>query len=310
MKVASNYTYAGYECTRIKNDALALWVTTNVGPRIIGLELAEGENLFTELPDTIVECPGVGGYQLRGGHRLWQAPEDPRRTYLPDDEPVTVSGAAKGVTFTQPVEPQTGIEKSLRIILPNQQAQVIVEHRLKNCGSQPIELAAWAITQLKPGGVAILPQNREKADLYGLLPNRQIALWPYTEANSKHIAWGDRFILIYADMVEGALKIGFPNPSGWIGYLREKVMFIKQAVFDSEETYFDFNSSSECYCNPSFLELETLGPRIMLEPGESLSHQETWMVYDQVEIALSNESIDDFVGERGLWTNSSGVGTL
>jgi len=300
MKISYSSTYAGYECTKIENDTLTLWVTHAVGPRIIGLELTAGENLFAELPDAAIECPGVGDYQLRGGHRLWQAPEDPRRTYLPDNEPVSISETTEGVVFTQHVEPQTGIEKSLRVNLPDQQAKVIVEHQLKNCGSQPVELAAWAITQLKPGGVAILPQNHEKADQYGLLPNRRIALWPYTEANSKHISWGDHFIFIHANLDEGALKIGFPNPSGWIGYLREKVLFIKKAVFDSEKTYYDFGSSSECYCKPSFLELETLGPRTKLEPGESLNHQETWMVYDQVETALSNESIDDLVGEIGL----------
>jgi hypothetical protein len=300
MRISYSSIYAGYECTKIENDRLTLWVTHAVGPRIIGLELTAGENLFAELPDATIECPGVGDYQLRGGHRLWQAPEDPRRTYLPDDEPVSVSETTAGVVFTQPIETQTGIEKSLRVILPDQQAKVIVEHQLKNCGSQPVEVAAWAITQLKPGGVAILPQNQEKADQYGLLPNRQIALWPYTQANSKHISWGDRYILIHASMEQGMFKIGFPNPSGWIGYLREEVLFIKKAAFDSEKRYYDFGSSSECYCNSAFLELETLGPRTNLEPGASLTHQETWLVYDQVEIALSNESLDDLVGEIGL----------
>ena len=300
MKISYSSIYAGYECTKFENDTLTLWVTHAVGPRIIGLEIPPSENLFAELPDATIECPRVGDYQLRGGHRLWQAPEDPRRTYLPDDEPVLISETTEGVVFTQPIETQTGIEKSLRINLPDQQAKVIVDHQLKNCGSQPVELAAWAITQLKPGGVAILPQNHELADQYGLLPNRRIALWPYTEANSEYLTWGDQYIFIHANMVEGALKIGFPNSVGWIGYLRNKVLFIKQAVFDSGEAYYDFNSSSECYCNPFFLELETLGPSSKLEPGESLTHQETWMVYDQVETALSNESIDDLVGEIGL----------
>ena len=82
--------------------------------------------------------------------------------------------------------------------------------------------------------------------------------------------------------------------------MREKVLFIKKAIFNSEKSYCDLGSSSERYCKPSFLELETLGPRTKLEPGEALTHQETWLVYDQVETALSNESIDDLVGEIGL----------
>jgi len=131
MQITTNCSYVGYESIKIENNQIALWVTTTVGPRVIGLELTAGENLFAELPDASIECPGVGDYQLRGGHRLWQAPEDPRRTYLPDDDPLSVRETPEGVIFTQPVEPQTGIEKSLVIDLPNQQAEVIVEHQLK-----------------------------------------------------------------------------------------------------------------------------------------------------------------------------------
>ena len=102
MQVSKTKTFAGYECIKLENDAFALWVTTTVGPRIIGLELVAGKNLFVELPDATIECPGVGEYRLRGGHRLWQAPEDPGRTYLPDDDPVSVSESKSGVKFTQP----------------------------------------------------------------------------------------------------------------------------------------------------------------------------------------------------------------
>jgi len=300
MQITTNCSYVGYESIKIENNQIALWVTTTVGPRVIGLELTAGENLFAELPDASIECPGVGDYQLRGGHRLWQAPEDPRRTYLPDDDPLSVRETPEGVIFTQPVEPQTGIEKSLVIDLPNQQAEVIVEHQLKNCSSVPVELAAWAITQLKPGGTAILPQSGELSDEYGLLPNRQIALWPYTKANSEHITWGDRYIFVHANMVDGALKIGFPNAMGWIGYLREKVLFIKQVEFSPDMDYYDFNSSSECYCNPSFVELETLSARTKLEPGESFSHRETWRVYDQVDASITEQSIHNLMGDLGL----------
>lgn len=91
MNISYSSTYAGCECTKIENDTLTLWVTHSVGPRIMGLELTAGENLSAELPDAAIEYPGVGDCQLRGGHRLWQVPEDPRRTYLPDDEPISVT---------------------------------------------------------------------------------------------------------------------------------------------------------------------------------------------------------------------------
>ena len=77
MQVHLETQYAGYECVQIENETLSLWVTCSVGPRIIGLAFQGGENVFAELPDLTLECPGVSVYHLRGGHRLWHASEEP-----------------------------------------------------------------------------------------------------------------------------------------------------------------------------------------------------------------------------------------
>jgi hypothetical protein len=282
--------FAGYDCIGLENEALTLWLTRMVGPRVIGLALPGGENLFAELPGETLECPGTGRFSFRGGHRLWYAPEEPRRTYLPDDRPVSIAEIENGLRVTQPVEAPSGIQKSLTVTLPDRGADrapcVVVDHTLHNRGRSPVELAPWAITQLKPGGVAILPQARTPVDQYGLLPNRHIVLWPYTRLNSPHITWGDHHVLVKATMQDGALKLGFPNPEGWLAYAVAGSLFVKYAVYQPDADYFDRGSSSECYCNPRFLELETLGPRTKLAPGSSVSHRETWTVH-------ASASIDD-----------------
>jgi len=295
MQVSKETTFAGHDCVKIENDVLALWVTRSVGPRIIALALEGGENIFAELPEATLLCPGIGNYYLRGGHRLWYAPEDPQRTYLPDNDPVTISEVIRGIEVIQPEESQTGIQKSLTITLPDQDARVIVDHHLQNQGQRSVELAPWVITQFKPDGVAILPQMNIPVDQYGVLPNRKIVLWPYTQANSPHITWGDRYIFIHANMDNGALKIGFPNPVGWIGYALGETLFIKIAAYHPSKSYFDLGSSSECYCSPAFLELETLGPRSVLEPGETVSHQETWMLFDQVDFTANEDVVQKLV---------------
>ena len=82
-------TYLNLDCVALKNDAVELLVTQSVGPRIIRLNLPGGDNLLAELPDLTLDCPGSGPMHLWGGHRLWHAPEVKRRTYLPDDQPVS-----------------------------------------------------------------------------------------------------------------------------------------------------------------------------------------------------------------------------
>lgn len=300
MTMVKTTQFAGYDCVQLENDAVALWITQSVGPRIIGFARHDGANLFAHTPDVKEPCPSGGVYSLRGGHRLLYAPEDPRRTCLPDDAPVTITEIKNGVRVTQPVEVQTGIQKSLTITLPGQDARVVVDHALHNQGIWPVELAPWAITQVKVGGVAILPQATAPVDEYGVLPNRHIALWSYTSINSPHITWGDRFVFVKAAVKNGHLKIGFPNPIGWLGYAIEGALFVKHAAYQRDATYFDRDTSSQCYCNPDFLELETLGPRTMLGLDQTVTHRETWTLYDGVAFRPDEEATQELVDELGL----------
>ena len=288
------------DCVRLKNEALELLVTQSVGPRIIRLSLLGAENLLAELPETQLETPDSGVLKLWGGHRLWHAPEVRRRTYLPDDQAVDIREVDQGLVVTQPTEIQTGIQKSMRITLPDDTATVIIDHTLKNEGLWPVELAPWAITQCKPGGVGILPQPTGDADPDGLLPNRRLALWPYTDVNSPHIQWGNRFILVQAKMQQDALKIGFPNPAGWIAYFNDQTLFVKEVAYQAEADYFDFGSSSECYCCPYFIEMETIGPRTSLAPGETVSHRETWRVYRDVQLEPTEDGAQRLIEQVGL----------
>jgi len=93
-------------------------------------------------------------------------------------------------------------------------------------------------------------------------------------------------------MSEGHLKIGFPNPRGWLAYWLSGTLFVKRAGFDPQSDYYDFGSSSECYCKDAFLELETLGPKTTLNPGGSTQHLETWELYAGVEWP---DNLDDLI---------------
>jgi len=53
------------------------------------------------------------------------------------------------------------------------------------------------------------------------------------------------------------------------------------------------NIPETAYCKPRFLELETLGPRTTLAPGESVGHHEMWVIRDGV----SARDIPDLAGE-------------
>jgi hypothetical protein len=44
----------------------------------------------------------------------------------------------------------------------------------------------------------------------------------------------------------------------------------------------DHGCNAESYCNDEFIELETLGPLVKLEPGQFVTHTETWELYTEL----------------------------
>ena len=289
--------FLGFDCVSLANASLNLLVTRSVGPRLISLCLNGGDNLLAELPDIVAERPDGEKFHFYGGHRLWHAPENMPRSYIQDDGPVEVVQTRNSLLVTQPVEVGTGIEKSILISLVDEKPQVILCHTLTNRGLWPVECAPWAITQLKPGGVAILPQSQQQT---AMLPNRSLALWPYSEITNPDVSWGDQYILVRSEMQESIFKIGFPNLRGWLAYWHSGTLFVKRAAFNPHAAYYDFNSSSECYCNHRFLELETLAPISTLEPGASVTHTETWELFANVAFPADESVAQSLVEKLGL----------
>lgn len=289
MKI-SETGHLNLDCIKLQNAALSLLIPQTV-LRVLALHENDGPNLFAELPHFTIPCPGAGELTLWGGHRLWHAPEVARRTYLPDDKPVAIEELANGVMVREPVEEQTGLQKGLHITLPDDSATVVIDHLLTNYGVWPVTCAPWAITQLRPGGTAVLPQPTTFADPDGLQPNRALALWPYTDVNNPHITWGNSAILVAAKLKEGALKLGFPGARGWLGYAWEDTLFVKRAPFNPQARYLDRGSSSQCYANDEFLELETLGPEVSIAPGETVTHREVWQLYCGVNFVAGETAV-------------------
>lgn len=285
-----------YDCVSLENNHLSLLVTQSVGPRVISLRFNGSENLFAELPNFVTKRPDGKRFHFYGGHRLWHAPEHMPRTYALDNQPVEIIESHNSLSVMKQVETQTGIEKSIRISLVKDKPQVIVHHTLTNRNLWAIECAPWAITQLRTGGVAILPQSQQPHDV---LPNRSLSLWAYTDIANPHVTWGNQFILVRAEM-QTSFKVGFPNPRGWLAYWIDGILFVKHAAFDPHAVYYDYGSSSECYCNHQFIELETLAPIGRLLPESSVTHTETWELHANVEFPANEKAVRRIADSLGL----------
>ena len=259
-----------YPFASLENEHLRIDYLTNLGPRIIGLYAKGVEgNLFAVTPDAHWPTPH-GEYYLHGGHRIWTAPED--TFYMAPEDNVLVTREASTVILRKDAD-ASGLEKEISFQL--EENRVLLNHRITWQGKEPVELAPWALTQVRLGGMAILPQSRLATRL---LPNRNLVLWPYSRLRDERLNLYDEWILLHGRPDKEAFKIGNYNPHGWIAYAMENVLFTKRFAAGSGEKFPDWGCNVETYVKDTFLELETLGPLRVLSPNESMTHEETWEV--------------------------------
>lgn len=272
------------ESTDIDLGRVVLRIATHAGPRILGYARPGRPALFADLPEATVSDPSVGTYRLLGGHRLWRAPEEPATTYQPDDDGVRIAHTDGTIELVGAPD-SDGVTKH---ILVRQQGEVtIVDHRLENGGPAPVRTAPWAITQLTPGGTAILPQPIGDPD--ARLPNRQLVLWPYTDLGAPEISFAGHTLRIEASRRASRWKVGFANHRGWLAYHLDGELLVKWGpLHDDAQAYVDLGSSAECYRDQQFLELETVGPVTTIEPGRTVHHREAWLLLDTDATSLDD----------------------
>jgi hypothetical protein len=256
-------------CWRISNATVEAVVASAFGPRILHFSFAGGPNVFGFVKIR------WGRWRMIGGHRFWHAPEDRVLTYVPDNEPLRVEKIAGGLRLIQPVEKGTRLQKILEIQMATRGSRARITHRLINRGGKTLKRAAWALSVMATGGIASIPLpkvlRRNK-----LLPNRRLALWPYTDPGDTRIGWKRDKVSISQTPGARPLKIGVANPGAWLTYDLGWCLFRKTALQQATAAYPDFNSTHEIYTNAKMLELETLGPLTELRPGRELAHVEQW----------------------------------
>jgi hypothetical protein len=94
----------------MSNDTVDLIITTQVGPRVLRYGFIHGDNVFCNVEEQMGKT-GENQWNIYGGHRLWHSPEDPRRTYVPDNFPIEYCIKGNSVYLSQPVEPWVQVKK-------------------------------------------------------------------------------------------------------------------------------------------------------------------------------------------------------
>lgn len=255
--------------TDVRLGRYQLGIAEGFGPRIVSLRRDGGPEVLARLgPESLIEYPG-GTYSFHGGHRVWAAPELPDITYASEEHPCTIQTTEGKVRISAPPD-GAGLVKEME--LEPDEDGLLVKHSISS-EATGWNVAAWGITQLPLGGVAVVPFKGEETSP---LPNRQLVLWPYTSIADDRLQLADQVVRIQATG-QRAIKIGVGPQVGRLGYLRNGQLFTKELVESSPGIIPDFGAAGQVYVGQGFCELETVGGLVDTSV-ESATSTERWSI--------------------------------
>jgi len=287
----------------LTNGIIELKVTIDVGPRIIYFGFVGKDNIFFEDKEDAIgrdtKDMSIYGennlWHIYGGHRLWSSPEISPRTYYPDNEPVDYEIIKNGVRVTPPQQKWTNLQMSMDIVFKGDK-KVVVKHSIINAGAWDIELAPWALTVCKAGGIEYIPFPKRQPEL---LPNRNLGVWPYTNLQDKRVYLGKEFMSLQADpSVRGKVKLGINNEEGYAMYFIDGDLFVLSYDTVVEGNYPDGGMSYETYTKGPMLEMETLGELKTLAPGEGTELVETWEMFDSIPLPKNEKELSALINKK------------
>ena len=259
-------------------------VTLDIGPRVVYCGLCGKQNVFfcdlerktnNKKPEMEKYYGKDRYWYLYGGYRLWMSPEASPQTYYPDNEEVEYVIKGDTVTFIPPLQTENQLQTLFSLTLQGN-GKITVSNRMINFSSRKKEGSAWALCAMAKNTHTFALQNDEDT---GLLPNRTLVLWPYTNINDERLTVTDGLIDIkQSPDAEAPLKIGFNNEKGAaVTLMEDGTVFIQRFKTNHKtEKYPDGGCSCEIYSCADFTESEALSPLQTVLPGHSLDFSLEW----------------------------------
>ena len=259
------------ECLYADNGVAEVGIPQEYGLRIGRFALCSGPNVFYEQPADADYLTTPEGWRVRGGHRLWLAPES-ERCYYPDNDPVEWRVEGNHILGVQREDPRLGVRKHM-ILTFGEGARIEVLHRVENTRNEALRCALWGISSMAPGGVQRLRLPLRSG---GYNPLHHLSLWDYTSLGDPRAEYALDGIILRHRPLEERYKIGVGHPLGAVEYENDGGTFALEYPVNPELEYPDGGVSYETFMCRHMVEMETLSPLKIIPPGGSMEHRETW----------------------------------
>jgi len=258
----------------------------------------------------VVLCPAAGGrvlvYSLNSKNALYLAPGSEGWTYEPGKKGGSMTAGRFDIGPEQmvPSRPElwmgkwsgkitgprtavliskkdksTGVQLIRTFTLDAKSSKLACQQTIKNISAETKEYCHWSRTFALGGGICVIPLTKPTR-----FPNGYVMYTPAPVINFRPVDENIRVRDGYLEIlgVPAYPKLGMDTSAGWFAYLmKNDLMFVKRFPVDRDRVYNEVAglTMSIWYPDRPMCELEPIGPREKLAPGQSASFTETWFLY-------------------------------
>src|SRR5262249_7128570 len=155
-------------------------------------------------------------------------PEAVPMSYAPDNVPVHVVTVGDSLSLTEPLEKDTGFQKTMIVKLAPAGTKVDVIHQIRNANPSAKTIASWALTMMAQGGVAVTEFPPRGTHPQMLQPTNPLVMWAYTNFSDPRWKFTAKYVILRQDPhARVPVKAGLWNKNTWEAYLLGSDLFIK-----------------------------------------------------------------------------------
>jgi hypothetical protein len=226
------------------------------------------------------------------GSTLWLSPEGKWKGHgLLDNGPYSIDKVTSSeLQMTSVNDTLRGFTFIKRFITNPEDTSIIIRYTIINTAKQTQDVAAWEVTRVPTGGLAVVPKGSPDNNP---TPN---AMYPLlTVIDSIGAIWYP-----YDSSVASAQKLFMEGGEGWMAYVHDNMVFIKKIPVIESWQAAPNEKNIEIYVNreKTYVELENQGPYEKLDSGDSLSYEVIWYARRlpvRLKAEVGNKALIDYI---------------
>jgi CubicO group peptidase (beta-lactamase class C family) len=268
--------YLNYDkAIELTNDRTKVVLCPQAGGRVLEYSLNGKNSLYLDEKEAEWK-PGMPGPSSAGRFDIGPELVIPRRSTLWSGEWTGEITGPRSARLTSQHDEATGVQLVRDFELDAKSSRLSCTQTIMNVSSETKEWCHWSRTFAQGEGICVIPLAEQSR-----FPNKYVMYEEGALINARpvdsNIRIRDGFLEILA--APRRPKLGFDSYAGWMAYaMKNDLLFVKKFKTYPDRVYNEAAglTISVWYPEGARVELEPIGPRERLEPGQVGSFTEEW----------------------------------